>query len=163
MLASCTAWRNIAFSKTKVDKHTIPTLVVEQEVCGLDIAMDNTAGVKVFQASKETGHILLDLGRIHEPVKVTEVVSLVIGQNNDNLVFVTESSNERRHVPAAAEVLENGELILDPRWRTGDQNLLECHFGSRSFVEEFGVGWWLIGGPVRVVMKIVELVVGEVD
>ena len=60
--------------QTKVTYHTGARLVVEQEVCRLDISVNDAASVNVLEPLKEVKHIHLDVRRIHVAVEVLDDV-----------------------------------------------------------------------------------------
>lgn len=53
----------------KVTQHASARFVVKQEVCGLDVPVDNSSLVDVFQSLEERFHVDLDMAGVHVFVK----------------------------------------------------------------------------------------------
>lgn len=60
--------------QTKVTYHTGARLVVEQEVCRLDISVDDAASVDVLKPLEEVKHVHLDVRRVHVAIEVLDDV-----------------------------------------------------------------------------------------
>jgi hypothetical protein len=90
VLARRAPWGVVPLRKAKIDEQAIAALVVEQEVGGLDVAVQDAAGVDVLEAAEKAGHVLLDLGWVHERVEVAEIVGAVEREDDHDLILIAE-------------------------------------------------------------------------
>lgn len=89
-------------------------------------------------------------------------------QDRHNLVQVPESRNERAHGFATAEVMEQLQLILNPKRTTGHVDLLQCHISRlwlvllspEAFIHAASFRWQL---PTRKTPKVLLKHVPIVD
>jgi len=53
-----------------------------------------------------------------------------VGQDRNDLILKSESSDQRTHGFTAAEVMEQFQLVLNPDWAARDIDLLQSHESS---------------------------------
>jgi hypothetical protein len=115
----------LTLRKTKVDENTAGQGGVVEEVCRLDIAVDNLLRVYCSQRSEETPEIETHLGDFHVTVVVAEVGVLEVGQHSNDLVQATEGGDEWTYRVGVSQVVEQLELVEYAYGTAGDIDLLD--------------------------------------
>lgn len=164
----------LALGQAKVHQHPAPAADVVQEVRRLDVAVQDAVGVHGGQGGEQRAevHPHVRHGEVAEVLAEVDVAE--VRQHRDHLVLVPEGGDERADGVAAAQVVEQLELVLDPVRRRGDVDLLDRHVlrassrGERTGGRGRGVARSPLlegrGGPFRHVarLEVPVVVVGVV-
>ena len=118
------ALRALLLRQTKVDEHAVLSGRVVQEVGGLDIPVEDIVLVRALEGREEGPQVDPDVRDGHVAKVRAEVGVAEIREDGDDLVGVAEGRDEGADGGAAAQVVEELQLVEDARGRRCDVDLL---------------------------------------
>ena len=103
----------LAFGKTKVDQYSALATDVVEEVRGFDVSVENLMVVDSGECSEEGAEIDAHIGDSKVAKVLAEVGVTEVWQDCDDLVLMTESSDQGTDSIAASKIVEQFELVLN--------------------------------------------------
>jgi hypothetical protein len=101
----------LTFGKTEIDEDASVLNRVVQEICGLDIAVEDAARVDGLQAGEKAAKVEPHTADGHVTEVVSKILVLKIGEDGDDLVLMSKGRDERADGVGVAEVMKQFELI----------------------------------------------------
>ncbi len=98
-------------SQTEVAKGSYASPSIKQKIGRFDISMDDSSSMDVTKRSKQTTEVGFDARHRQRAIYFAEVLVPVIRHYCDNLILVSERSNELRNVSTSATVFHDRYLI----------------------------------------------------
>ena len=96
----------LTFGKAEIDKYASVLSRVVEEICGLDIAVEDAASVDCLQTGEKAAKVKPHTADGHVAEVVSKVLMLEVGEDGDDLVLVSKGSDERADGVGVAEVMK---------------------------------------------------------
>lgn len=112
---------------------------IVEEVCGLDIAVEDLVGMAAVKRREQRTQINRNIWDGHVPEVAPEIAMAEIGQDGNNLVGVPKSGDEGAHGGAVSQVIEEVELVEDARGGRSYINLLDGDIATLATRGAIGV------------------------